>query len=84
MKCSLTALARLDLRELYLYVANESVDRADALRAEIEAATDHIAAMPRIGHTRPDLTSAPSCSGPFTTTTSSIGRTPIHPAFSAS
>jgi plasmid stabilization system protein ParE len=40
-------------------VANESVDRADALRAEIDAATDHIAAMPHIGHTRPDLTERP-------------------------
>ena len=32
MKCSMTAQARLDLREFYLYVAEDSLDRADAFR----------------------------------------------------
>jgi len=51
--------ARQDIREIWLYIAEDSIDCADRLREEFEAAGELLAKHPGMGHTREDLTSLP-------------------------
>ena len=45
-----------DLEDIWEYIARDNVDAADRVVAELLAAFDTLAASPRIGHSRPDLT----------------------------
>ena len=48
--------ARRDLIEIWIYIAEDDIDAADRLLDLIEEAIDGLAAMPRMGHERRDLT----------------------------
>jgi plasmid stabilization system protein ParE len=51
--------ARQDIGEIWLYIAEDSINHADRLREEFEAAGELLAEHPGIGHTRNDLTRLP-------------------------
>lgn len=56
--------ADLDLDELWNYVAEDSIDAADRLIADLFTAFELLARDPGIGHTRKDLTRHPVRSWP--------------------
>lgn len=57
MTFRLTSAAEADLAEIVDYIATEaSPDRADAVLIEIMRAVERVAEMPRLGHTRRDVT----------------------------
>jgi plasmid stabilization system protein ParE len=49
--------ARLDLLEIWEYIARDDLDAADRVEAEIHLAISKLARNPGIGHWRRDLTS---------------------------
>jgi plasmid stabilization system protein ParE len=51
--------AALDLEEIWNYIADDSVQTADAVIASIEDALNSLTLSPHQGHRRPDLTSKP-------------------------
>ena len=53
-----------DLDEIWEYIAEDNIDAADRVLADIHATLSTLVASPQIGHRRPDQTSAaiPSCS----------------------
>ena len=51
--------ARLDLDEIWEFIAKDSIDAADRMIAEILAALGALVPFPDQGHTRPDLTARP-------------------------
>lgn len=51
--------ARLDLIEIWTYIAEEDIDAADRLRERLHDAILKIAEMPGIGHLREDLADEP-------------------------
>lgn len=55
----LSPQARLDLIELWTFIAEEDVDAADRLLERIHEAILKIAEMPGIGHLREDLADEP-------------------------
>ncbi len=54
-KARFTSLAVFDLHEIWLFVANQSVDSADRLYDRISAPCESLAAQPGMGEARPDL-----------------------------
>jgi antitoxin ParD1/3/4/toxin ParE1/3/4 len=48
-----------DLDEIWAYIADDHIDAADRLLADIHFALSTLAASPHIGHRRPDLTTRP-------------------------
>jgi plasmid stabilization system protein ParE len=54
----LTEQAEQDLNEIWTYIAEQSIDSADAVAAEIRAALELIASAPGIGHRRKDVRDA--------------------------
>ena len=55
----LSPLASLDLEETWEHIAADNIDAADRWASEIEKAIQLLAEMPRLGHTRKDLTHRP-------------------------
>jgi toxin ParE1/3/4 len=51
----LTARAAHDLLDIWEYIADESIDSADAVLTEIHDALDLLASAPGIGHRRRDV-----------------------------
>ena len=51
--------AYTDLDEIWEYIAADNLDAADRVREEIYEAIHSLAAFPRLGHSRPDLTTRP-------------------------
>ena len=51
--------AAIDLDEIWEFIAESNLDAADKVVADILAAIDTVAASPRQGFRRPDLTSRP-------------------------
>ncbi|MBI4661102.1 MAG: type II toxin-antitoxin system RelE/ParE family toxin [Verrucomicrobia bacterium] len=51
--------ARLDLLEIWEYIAQDNVDAADRVEQEIQQAVSMLADHPESGHERRDLTSKP-------------------------
>ena len=51
--------ARRDLLEIWEFIAQDSLDEADRVEREIEQAITTLAANPKLGHFRRDLTSRP-------------------------
>jgi toxin ParE1/3/4 len=51
--------ASLDLDEIWEFIANNNLDAADKVIADILAALDKLVPFPGQGHQRPDLTSRP-------------------------
>jgi plasmid stabilization system protein ParE len=51
--------ASLDLDEIWEFIANDNLDAADKVIAEILDALDKLVSFPNQGHQRPDLTSRP-------------------------
>ena len=51
--------AALDLDEIWDFIAEDNLDAADQVIADIFASLDAVVAFPNQGHTRPDLTSRP-------------------------
>jgi len=48
-----------DLDEIWEYIAQDNVDAADRVRADIHSTLTLLARSPQIGHRRPDLTTRP-------------------------
>jgi len=48
-----------DLKEIWEYVASDSIDAADRVHSKIREAIELIAQRPAIGHYRPDLSPLP-------------------------
>ena len=48
--------AKSDLQDIWTYIALDNPDAADALEEEIYDACERLAANPRLGHKRKDLT----------------------------
>ena len=48
-----------DLDEIWEYIAQDNIDAADRVLADIHAVLRTLAAAPYIGHRRPDLTARP-------------------------
>ena len=48
-----------DLDEIWEYIAQDNIDAADRVLADIRTVLGTLAASPRIGHRHPDLTSRP-------------------------
>jgi len=48
-----------DLDEIWDHIAKDNIDAADQLLADINSTLITLAASPRIGHPRPDLTKRP-------------------------
>ena len=48
-----------DLDEIWEYIAQDNIDAADCVLADIHALLGTLAASPHIGHRRPDLTARP-------------------------
>lgn len=59
MKLRLSRLAARDLEGLFDYVAAENPAAAERVLSEIEAALAKLTEFPKMGHSRPDLTSRP-------------------------
>ncbi len=55
----LSAEAMADLREIWLYIAEDNPGAADTLESDIYKACEMLARNPRLGHRRPDLTDEP-------------------------
>jgi plasmid stabilization system protein ParE len=51
--------AALDLDEIWDFIADDSLNAADRVTAEILARIDALALFPNQGHKRPDLTARP-------------------------
>jgi plasmid stabilization system protein ParE len=51
--------ARLDLLEIWEYIARDNIDVADRVEREIEQALSMLARHPELGHRRRDLTTKP-------------------------
>ena len=51
--------ARVDLDEIWDFIAEDSLDAADAVIADILASIDALVTFPNQGHKRPALTSRP-------------------------
>jgi plasmid stabilization system protein ParE len=51
--------ARIDLLEIWEYIAQDNLSAADKVAKEIEEAVGMLARNPEIGHIRRDLTSKP-------------------------
>jgi len=51
--------AAADLNEIWEFIAQNNIDAADRVLAEIHEVLHTLASSPRIGHWRPDLTSQP-------------------------
>jgi plasmid stabilization system protein ParE len=51
--------ARIDLLEIWEFIARDNVDAADRVEGEIHAALNWLSANPNLGHARRDLTSRP-------------------------
>lgn len=51
--------ARLDLLEIWEFIARDDIDAADRVEKEIERHVSLLAANPELGHFRSDLTSKP-------------------------
>ena len=49
-----------DLDEIWEYIAQDNVDAADRVLADIHSTLTLLAGSPQIGHRRPDLTTRPS------------------------
>jgi plasmid stabilization system protein ParE len=49
--------ARRDLLEIWEFIAQDNLDKADEVEGEIERAISMLAANPELGHRRRDLTS---------------------------
>jgi len=54
-KARFTSLAELDLHEVWLFIAKQSIDSADRLYDRISAACESLAEQPGMGEARPDL-----------------------------
>jgi plasmid stabilization system protein ParE len=48
-----------DLDEIWEYIAQDNIDAADRVLADIHTVLRTLAASPHIGHRRPDLTARP-------------------------
>ena len=48
-----------DLDEIWEYIAQNNVDAADRVLADIHSTLTRLAGSPQIGHRRPDLTTRP-------------------------
>ena len=48
-----------DLDEIWEYIAQDNIDAADRVLADIHATLTHARGSPHIGHRRPDLTARP-------------------------
>jgi plasmid stabilization system protein ParE len=48
-----------DLEEIWEYIAENNVDAADRVLADIHSTPTTLAGSPEIGHRRPDLTTRP-------------------------
>jgi antitoxin ParD1/3/4 len=48
-----------DLNEIWEYIATDSLDAADRVREEIYKAIQSLVPFPRVGYSRPDLSSRP-------------------------
>ena len=57
--CFYSREARLDLLEIWEHVAQDNVDAADRVEQEIQKSVTMLAANPKLGHLRRDLTSKP-------------------------
>lgn len=51
--------ARRDLLEIWEFIAQDNLDAADRVEREIEQAMVTLAANPKLGHSRRDLTTRP-------------------------
>ncbi|MCI0540797.1 MAG: type II toxin-antitoxin system RelE/ParE family toxin [Verrucomicrobiales bacterium] len=51
--------ARLDLLEIWEYIARDNVDAADRVEQKVQEAVSMLARNPDLGHLRLDLTSKP-------------------------
>jgi len=51
--------ARNDLQDIWTFIAADNIEAADRLEADIYDACEALAANPRLGHKRPDLTAEP-------------------------
>jgi plasmid stabilization system protein ParE len=51
--------ARRDLLEIWEFIAQDDLDKADSIEREIEQAITKLADNPKLGHLRRDLTSKP-------------------------
>ncbi len=58
---TLAPAAQRDLRALQAYIAQENIQVARRVLAEIRAACTRLANHPHLGHTREDLTDQPVC-----------------------
>lgn len=56
MKYFFSPSARLDLIDIWLYIAEKNIVAADKISAEIESACEILAQSPHLGHSRKDLT----------------------------
>jgi plasmid stabilization system protein ParE len=54
-RCDLTPQARLDLIEIWNYIAQDNIDMADRVLKEIDKAMDNLVDHPEMGHWREDL-----------------------------
>jgi plasmid stabilization system protein ParE len=55
----LTPLARADIFEIWIYIADYSEDAADQVERAIYDACEFVSEAPLRGHSRPDLTARP-------------------------
>lgn len=55
-KFLLSPEALIDLDEIWLFIAKDSIDAADRTEDDIRSAMRLLASQPNIGHNRPDLT----------------------------
>lgn len=55
----LSSEAASDIREIWLYVANDNLKAARRVRLDIWEACRRIAEFPRLGHKREDITTKP-------------------------
>ena len=51
--------AAADLEDIWDYISADSADAADKFLRSLEEAMQQLAKMPRMGHTRPELTALP-------------------------
>ena len=58
-KWELSPEARDDLQDIWVYIALDNPEAADRLEEDIYAACERLAANPRLGHKRKDLTDEP-------------------------
>ena len=63
-----------DLDEIWEYIAEDNIDAADRVLADIHSTLSTLAESPQIGHRRLELTSVPCDSTSLVTSTSSLMR----------